>query len=103
MLKENDCQTIEELKNLVLFLNNENKRLHTMNMDSLKKINILSVRVKSLEKISKKYDQFYASKKKYKNKLKELERKSVTLKNYTVRILRNKRNYKYVYIVYSNE
>lgn len=28
MLKENDCQTIEELKNLVLFLNNENKRLH---------------------------------------------------------------------------
>ncbi|CRH00249.1 conserved Plasmodium protein, unknown function [Plasmodium relictum] len=87
ILKENDCETIEELKNLVTFLNNENKRLHSMNIESLKKINILSVRVKNLEKLTKNYnEQFNQNKisyiKKYKKKLNDLKNQISILTNY---------------------
>ncbi|SBT77257.1 conserved Plasmodium protein, unknown function [Plasmodium ovale] len=75
MLKENDCETLEELKNLINFLNSENKRLHSMNVENLKRINILGVRVKTLESITKGYDQYCENRKSYKCKLKELTNK----------------------------
>ncbi|ANQ08122.1 Uncharacterized protein PCOAH_00027150 [Plasmodium coatneyi] len=82
MLKENDCETVEELKNLITFLNSENKRLHSVNIESLKKINILTVRVKNLESLAKNYDQFYQNGKNYKDKLEQLSRKVNALMGY---------------------
>ncbi|SCP04704.1 conserved Plasmodium protein, unknown function [Plasmodium ovale] len=82
MLKENDCETLEELKNLINFLNSENKRLHSMNVENLKRINILGVRVKTLESITKGYDQYCENRKSYKCKLKELTNKVNELMSY---------------------
>ncbi|CAG9477160.1 unnamed protein product [Plasmodium vivax] len=82
MLKENDCETLEELKNLITFLNSENKRLHSVNIESLKKINILTVRVKNLESLAKNYDEFYQNGKSYKDKLEQLSRKVNALMGY---------------------
>lgn len=88
ILKENGCETLEELQNLVNFLNSENKRLHAINVESLKKINILGVRVKTLENQTKNYDeQFYQSKmiykNKYKKKINELQNQINTLIHYS--------------------
>ncbi|KJP90267.1 hypothetical protein AK88_00115 [Plasmodium fragile] len=82
MLKENDCETLEELKNLITFLNSENKRLHSVNIESLKKINILTVRVKNLESLAKNYDQSYENGKSYKDKLEQLSHKVNALMGY---------------------
>ncbi|OTN65218.1 Uncharacterized protein PKNOH_S120154500 [Plasmodium knowlesi] len=82
MLKENDCETLEELKNLITFLNNENKRLHSVNIESLKKINILTVRVRNLESLAKNYDKFYQNGKSYKDKLDKLSQKVNVLLGY---------------------
>ncbi|EUD67225.1 hypothetical protein C922_02375 [Plasmodium inui San Antonio 1] len=82
MLRENDCETLEELKNLIIFLNSENKRLHSVNIESLKKINILTVRVKNLESLAKNYDEFYQNGKSYKDKLEQLSRKVNALMGY---------------------
>ncbi|KAI4838495.1 hypothetical protein MKS88_002976 [Plasmodium brasilianum] len=88
MLRENECETLEELKNLIIFLNSENKRLHSINMESLKKINILSVRVKHLENLTKDYDRFYQNKISYNRKFKELKNKV----NMLVRFAKDKEN-----------
>ncbi|CAD2104749.1 conserved Plasmodium protein, unknown function [Plasmodium vinckei] len=82
ILKENDCESLEELRNLINFLNNENKRLHSLNIENLKRINILSVRINHLENLTKDNGQYYEYENNYKYKYIELLRTINIIKNY---------------------
>lgn len=90
ILKANDCESLKELQNLINFLNNENKRLHSLNIENLKRINILSARINHLENLTKDNSQHYECETNYKYKFMEVLRAVNIIKKYTVRINKKK-------------
>ncbi|CXI41195.1 conserved Plasmodium protein, unknown function [Plasmodium berghei] len=83
ILKANDCESLKELQNLINFLNNENKRLHSLNIENLKRINILSARINHLENLTKDNSQHYECETNYKYKFMEVLRAVNIIKKYT--------------------